>query len=87
MSERNERKFLGLHRNILFLGWVSLLTDFSSEMIYPLLPIFLTSVLGMGTTFVGAVEGVAESTASFLKLFSGTLSDRGGKRKTWVTWG
>jgi MFS family permease len=87
MSERNEKRFLGLHRNILFLGWVSLLTDFSSEMIYPLLPIFLTSVLGMGTTFVGAVEGVAESTASFLKLFSGTLSDRGGKRKTWVTGG
>jgi MFS family permease len=85
--ETNGRKFLGLHRNILFLGWVSLFTDFSSEMIYPLLPIFLTSVLGMGTTFVGAVEGVAESTASFLKLFSGTLSDRGGKRKTWVTWG
>lgn len=87
MNERNERGFLGLHRNILSLGWVSLLTDFSSEMIYPLLPIFLTSVLGMGTTFVGAVEGVAESTASFLKLFSGTWSDRGGKRKTWVTWG
>lgn len=87
MSGRNGTGFLGLHRNIISLGWVSLLTDFSSEMIYPLLPIFLTSVLGMGTTFVGAVEGVAESTASFLKLFSGTWSDRGGKRKTWVTWG
>jgi len=76
-----------LTRNVIALGVVSLFTDVASEMIYPLLPIFLTSVLGMGTTFVGAVEGVAESTASFLKLFSGTWSDRGGKRKTWVTWG
>jgi len=78
---------LGLDRNIFFLGWVSFFTDVSSEMIYPLLPIFLTSVLGMGTTFVGLVEGVAESTASFLKLFSGWFSDRLKKRKSLVVFG
>ena len=68
---KNDEKFFGFHRNIFFLGLVSLFTDISSEMIYPLLPVFLVSILGVGPTFVGLVEGVAEATASFLKLFSG----------------
>jgi MFS family permease len=84
---KNDQNFFGFHRNILFLGLVSLFTDVSSEMIYPLLPIFLTSVLGAGTTFVGLVEGVAEATASFFKLFSGWTSDRWQKRKSLVTFG
>lgn len=84
---KNGQNFFGFHRNILFLGLVSLFTDVSSEMIYPLLPIFLTSVLGAGTTFVGLVEGVAEATASFFKLFSGWTSDRWQKRKSLVTFG
>ncbi|RKY06057.1 MAG: MFS transporter, partial [Planctomycetota bacterium] len=53
----------------------------SSQMIYPLLPIFLTSVLGVGIAFVGLIEGIAESTASILKVFSGWCSDRLKKRK------
>ncbi|MCD6393256.1 MAG: MFS transporter [Planctomycetes bacterium] len=53
----------------------------SSQMIYPLLPIFLTSVLGVGVAFVGLLEGIAESTASILKVFSGWYSDRLKKRK------
>ncbi|MBI3600446.1 MAG: MFS transporter, partial [Nitrospinae bacterium] len=65
----------GISRNVLILGFVSLLTDVSSEMIYPLLPIFLTAVLGAGPVFIGIIEGAAESTASILKLFSGWLSD------------
>jgi len=77
----------GLSRNVLALGVVSLLTDVSSEMIYPLLPLFLTSVLGAGQTFVGLVEGVAESAASLTKLFSGWLSDRLGRRKGLVVAG
>ncbi len=77
----------GFHRNIFFLGLVSLFTDLSSEMIYPLLPVFLTSVLGAGTTFVGLVEGAAETTASFLKLLSGWVSDRWKKRKSLVLFG
>jgi MFS family permease len=77
----------GLSRNVLALGLVSLLTDVSSEMIYPLLPLFLTSVLGAGQMFVGLVEGLAESAASLTKLFSGWLADRLGKRKSLVVTG
>ena len=77
----------GLSRNVVALGLVSLLTDVSSEMIYPLLPLFLTSVLGAGPTFVGLVEGIAESAASLTKLFSGWLSDRLGRRKGLVVVG
>jgi MFS family permease len=71
----------GLSRNVVALGLVSLLTDVSSEMIYPLLPLFLTSVLGAGPIFVGLVEGIAESASSITKLFSGWLSDRLSRRK------
>lgn len=85
--EKNDGKIFGFHRNIFFLGLVSLFTDISSEMIYPLLPVFLVSVLGVGPTFVGLVEGVAEATASFLKLFSGWFSDRRQKRKFLVVSG
>ena len=77
----------GLSRNVVALGLVSLLTDVSSEMIYPLLPLFLTSVLGAGPTFVGLVEGIAESASSITKLFSGRLSDRLGRRKGLVVAG
>jgi MFS family permease len=73
-----------LRGNVLWLSVVSLLTDFSSEMIYPLLPFFLTSVLGAGPAFLGLIEGVAETTASLLKLASGWFSDRVGKRKSLV---
>ncbi len=84
---KKEKKYFGLERNITSLGWVSLFTDVSSEMIYPLLPVFLTAVLGVGTTFVGLIEGVAEATASLFKLFSGWLSDRVAKRKGLVLLG
>jgi MFS family permease len=70
--------------NVLWLGIVSLLTDLSSEMIYPLLPFFLTTILGAGPAFLGVVEGVAEATASLLKLASGWFSDRIGRRKPLV---
>ncbi|MFC4768181.1 MFS transporter [Effusibacillus consociatus] len=66
---------------ILVLGFVSLLTDLSSHMIVPVLPLFLTSVLHVQVGTVGVIEGIAESTASVLKLFSGWISDRFGRRK------
>ncbi|HEY0671351.1 MAG TPA: MFS transporter [Longimicrobiales bacterium] len=69
---------------MLWLGIVSLLTDMSSEMIYPLLPIFLTQALGASPAFLGIVEGVAETTSSMLKLASGWFSDRIGRRKPLV---
>ncbi len=77
----------GITGNVLILGLVSLLTDVSSEMIYPLLPLFLTAVLGAGPAFLGIIEGVAESTASLLKLLSGLWSDRVRRRKGLVLGG
>jgi MFS family permease len=67
-------------RNIILLGLTSLLTDISSEMVYPLLPFFLTATLGASPAILGLVEGIAESTASILKVFSGYLSDRFRRR-------
>jgi MFS family permease len=66
---------------------VSFFTDVSTEMIYPLLPVFLASVLGANASFIGAIEGVAETTASLLKLLSGWWSDRVGSRKILVVIG
>ena len=74
----------GLSRNVTFLGVVSGFTDISSEMLYPIVPIFLTSVLGAPMSVVGLIEGVAESTASFLKILGGRWSDKAGKRKPFV---
>lgn len=81
------RPIFTLPRTVFFLGLVSLLTDASSEMIYPLLPLFLSTSLGVGPAFIGVIEGVAESTASLLKLFSGWWSDRLGRRKAIVVAG
>jgi MFS family permease len=75
------RFFKDIPNNVKALGFVSLLNDAASEMIYPLLPIFLTSVLGVGAGALGVIEGIAESTASLLKLFSGWFSDKIKKRK------
>jgi MFS family permease len=76
-----------LPRTVKALGAVSLLTDASSEMIYPLLPAFVTGTLAAGPAFLGAIEGVAEATASLLKLVSGRLSDRLPRRKPLVLLG
>jgi len=73
-----------LSRTVKVLGLVSLFMDASSEMIYPLLPIFLSSVLGAGVAFIGVIEGIAEGTASILRAFSGYISDRVGKRKALI---
>ena len=76
-----------LGRNVLALSLVSLLTDASSEIIYPLLPLFLSTVLGASAAAVGLVEGAAESTAALLKLASGWWSDRVRRRKPLVVAG
>ena len=79
--------FKGISKNVFALGSTSFLTDVSREMIYPLLPLYLRSVLGASTAFVGLVEGIAESTSSVLNIVSGWLSDRIKKRKTLLLWG
>jgi MFS family permease len=76
-----------LPRTVLVLGFVSLLNDAASEMITPLLPIFLTATLGAGPAIVGFIEGLAEATASILKLVSGRLADRGVSAKGLVVGG
>ena len=74
-------------RSVIALGWVSFLTDVSSDMIYPLLPAFLTKTLGAGPAAVGLIEGVAETTASLTKIGSGIWSDRARRRKPIVVLG
>ena len=81
------RRYQRLPRNVVAIGLVSLLNDASSEIIYPLLPIFLTASLGASAEAIGIIEGLAESISSLLKLFAGYLSDRLGKRKWLVVGG
>lgn len=68
-------------RNVWVTGWVSFFMDVSSEMVYPLVPLFLSSSLGASKSVIGLIEGIAEAAASVLKLFSGALADRFGKHK------
>jgi MFS family permease len=76
-----ERSLRQIPSGIWVLGLVSLLMDVSSEMIHSLLPLFMVTILGTSTMAVGLVEGLAESLALVVKVFSGTLSDYWGKRK------
>ena len=87
MDSKADRKILGLSKNVFTLGWVSFFMDVSSEMIYPLMPLFLTNILGANKTTVGLIEGIAESTASLLKVVSGYLSDKFKKRKALILYG
>jgi len=79
--------FSGITRNIFIMGLVSLFTDLSSQIVFPLIPLFLTTVLGCGAYAVGIVEGAAETTASLLKVVSGYWSDKINKRKPFILFG
>jgi MFS family permease len=68
-------------------GLISLLNDAASDMLYPLIPLYLSSVLMAGPKALGIIEGVAEATASLLKLFSGVLVDRSRRAKPWIVFG
>ncbi|MDH7604194.1 MAG: MFS transporter [Melioribacter sp.] len=74
-------------RAVVILGLISFFTDFASEMLYPITPFFLTSVLGSSMTVVGLIEGIAEVTAGLLKGYFGALSDKLRKRSIFVTIG
>ena len=82
--DNNKTSLRSLPRNIWVLTATSFLTDISSEMIVYLIPLFLANVLRTGTAVIGLIEGIAETTASLMKIYSGALSDRLGKRK-WLT--
>ena len=75
-------RIFGLNPNVFFLGIVSPLTDVSSEMIFTLIPLFLSNVLGAAPAIIGLVGGLSESTDAILRIFSGWFSDRIGKRKS-----
>src|SRR5262252_7822242 len=86
-TERPPEPIPGGRRNVVALGWVSLFTDVSSEMIVPVLPGFVTQTLRASVASLGIIEGVAECTATVLRLGSGWLSDRIGRRKPFMVAG
>ncbi|MDR2941969.1 MAG: MFS transporter [Treponema sp.] len=67
--------------NVILLGLVSLFTDISSQMVYPILPLYLSTVMCAGPAIIGIIEGIAESLASIVKLFSGIAADKYGNKK------
>jgi MFS family permease len=77
----------GLPRSVRLLGWTSLFTDAATEAIYPLLPVFLTRVLGATPVSLGIIEGAADAVSSVLKVIAGRISDRTGRRKPLVVAG
>ena len=82
-----ESRILGLPRNIFFLGLTSLFNDFSSEMVFAVFPAFFTAVLKAGAASLGMVDGIAEGLSNFLKIYSGSLSDKLQSRKPLVVAG
>ncbi len=80
-EDASERDIFGLRRNVFVAGVVSFFMDMSSEMVYPLVPLFLASVLGVNKSLIGLIEGIAETTASLVKVGSGWYSDHIGRRK------
>lgn len=81
------RGVLALPRTIWLLGAISLVNDAASDMIYPLVPLYLASVLMAGPKALGIIEGVAEAVSSVIKLFVGVIADRTGRTRIWVIWG
>ena len=67
--------------NVILLGLVSFFSDISAEMVYPIIPLYLTSAFGATPALIGLIEGIAESLASLLKVFSGYITDKWGKKK------
>src|SRR6059058_2780975 len=81
MTFRLMRSLRDVPAGVWALGFVSMLMDISSEMIHALLPVYLVTVMGTSMATVGIIEGIAEATASVVKVFSGAVSDWLGRRK------
>src|SRR5437870_7899395 len=84
---RARSRLFDLPRAVWLLGWVSLATDSATEAIYPLLPFFLTRVLGAGAVSLGVVEGAAEAANSVLKIIAGRMADRSREKRPLVLFG
>jgi len=87
MTERPSGRIWKLDRNVFWAGVSSFFMDVSSEMVYSLVPVFLSSVLNVNKSLIGVIEGIAETTASTLKMFSGWLSDKLDRRKPLMLFG
>lgn len=81
------KALLALPRSVWLLGLISLVNDSASELVYPLVPLYLSGVLLAGPRVLGLIEGVAEALASLLKLWAGVMVDRSGRSKPWVVAG
>ena len=81
------RQILTLPKTVWLIGLISLVNDSASEMLYPLIPLYLSSVLMAGPKAMGLIEGIAEATASLLKLFSGVVVDKSKQSKSWIVFG
>ena len=79
----NDKTIFGIERNVFFTGVTSFFTDTSTKMIYSVMPLFLMSI-GASKTTISLIEGIAESTASLIKAFSGYWSDKIGKNKPFM---
>src|SRR5258708_11590688 len=86
MSPQDDRRSR-LPLAVILLGFTSLFTDIGTEMIFPLLPVFLTETLHAGPAYLGLVEGAADTVSSMLKLASGVIADKTTKRKPLVLFG
>jgi MFS family permease len=84
---KEPRKLVGLHPNVFFLGLTSFFNDFSSELIFTLVPLFLTNVLGVSTLIVGLIGGISGSSDAVFRILSGWYSDRIGRRKVFAVLG
>jgi MFS family permease len=80
-------RWRALPREVWLVGGISLVNDSASDLIYPLLPLYLTSVLMAGPRALGLIEGIAEATSALLKLLSGVMSDRSGRTRPWIVAG
>lgn len=87
MIQRLKSLMRNVPKNVFAMGATSFFNDISSEMIYPALPFFLTATLGVSVDIIGLIEGIAQLTSNFLRIFSGYISDKVGKRKPFVLGG
>lgn len=81
------KTILSLPRTVWLIGLISFLNDAASEMVYPLMPLYLATVLMAGPKALGIIEGIAEATSSIFKLISGVIMDRTKKAKPWIVLG